>query len=66
MIDRIAVGIALTTEPEATRSLLHGFCHELAVATGLPVVAHGMWRYHHLVGHWLLCIFFCILNLRAY
>jgi phosphonate transport system substrate-binding protein len=50
MVDKIAVGIALTNEPEATRSLLHRFCHELAVATGLPVVAHGMWQYHHLVG----------------
>src|SRR5690606_26893224 len=45
----IAVGIALTTDPEETRRKLEGFCRELSAATRVPVVARGMWHYHHLL-----------------
>ena len=49
MADQLAVGIALTTDPDRSRELLDEFCHCLARATGMNVVAHGMWHYHHLL-----------------
>ncbi len=49
MADELAVGIALTTDPERSRELLDEFCRCLARATGVNVTAHGMWHYHHLL-----------------
>jgi len=49
MAGEIAVGIALTTDPEATRSKLERFCAALSDASGTKVTAHGMWHYHHLL-----------------
>jgi phosphonate transport system substrate-binding protein len=49
MRDGLAVGIALTTEPDRSRGLLEEFCRCLANATGVRVTAHGMWHYHHLL-----------------
>jgi len=49
MADELAVGIALTTDPDRSRELLDAFCHCLARATGMKVTAHGMWHYHHLL-----------------
>jgi phosphate/phosphite/phosphonate ABC transporter binding protein len=49
MADEIAVGIALTTDPEKTRGQLDAFCTALSKAVGMPVTAHGMWHYHHLL-----------------
>jgi phosphate/phosphite/phosphonate ABC transporter binding protein len=46
---RISVGIALATDPGATRNLLENFCQALAAATGLEVVGKGMWHYHRLL-----------------
>jgi len=44
----LAVGIALTTDPERARGKLARFCRGLAEASGLTVHAHGMFHYHHL------------------
>ncbi|MBW2454477.1 MAG: phosphate/phosphite/phosphonate ABC transporter substrate-binding protein [Deltaproteobacteria bacterium] len=49
MADEIAVGIALTTDPDRSRELLDEFCRCLAAVTGVKVTAHGMWHYHHLL-----------------
>ncbi|HZO12896.1 MAG TPA: PhnD/SsuA/transferrin family substrate-binding protein, partial [Polyangiaceae bacterium] len=49
MRDGLAVGIALTTDPDQSRGLLEEFCRCLAQATGVRVTAHGMWHYHHLL-----------------
>lgn len=49
MADHIAVGIALTTDPETTRGKLDRFCAALSAASGMTVTAHGMWHYHHLL-----------------
>ena len=49
MADPLAVGIALTTDPEKSRGMLEEFCRCLANATGVKVTAHGMWHYHHLL-----------------
>jgi phosphonate transport system substrate-binding protein len=49
MGDGLAVGIALTTDPERSRSLLEDFCRCLEQAAGVRVTAHGMWHYHHLL-----------------
>jgi len=49
MADSLAVGIALTTDPEKSRGKLEEFCRCLANATGVGVTAHGMWHYHHLL-----------------
>lgn len=49
MADQIAVGIALTTDPEKTRGKLERFCAALSEASGMTVTAHGMWHYHHLL-----------------
>jgi phosphonate transport system substrate-binding protein len=49
MAETIAVGIALTTDPDKTRGLLDQFCRSLASATGMQVTAHGLWHYHHLL-----------------
>ena len=49
MADSLAVGIALTTDPEKSRGKLEEFCRCLANATGVAVTAHGMWHYHHLL-----------------
>jgi phosphate/phosphite/phosphonate ABC transporter binding protein len=46
---RLAVGIALTTDPERARAQLDELCVHLGEAIGLPVTAHGMWHYHHLL-----------------
>jgi ABC-type phosphate/phosphonate transport system substrate-binding protein len=47
--ERISVGIALTTDPAFTRTLLEHLCLALADATGIEVVPHGVWHYRHLV-----------------
>jgi phosphonate transport system substrate-binding protein len=44
----LAVGIALTTDPERARDKFARFCACLERATGLAVRAHGMLHYHHL------------------
>ncbi len=49
MADQLAVGIALTTNPDRSRELLDEFCGALARVTGMNVTAHGMWHYHHLL-----------------
>jgi phosphonate transport system substrate-binding protein len=49
MADELAVGIALTTDPETTRDKLERFCASLSEASGMKVTAHGMWHYHHLL-----------------
>ena len=49
MADQLAVGIALTTNPETTRGKLDRFCAALSEASGMEVTAHGMWHYHHLL-----------------
>lgn len=49
MADQLAVGIALTTDPETTRGKLERFCNSLSEASGMKVTAHGMWHYHHLL-----------------
>jgi phosphonate transport system substrate-binding protein len=49
MADTLAVGIALTTDPDRSRGLLEEFCRCLSSASGLEVTAHGMWHYHHLL-----------------
>lgn len=45
----IAVGIALTTEPERSRVHLDDLCRCLTDNLGERVTAHGMWHYHHLL-----------------
>jgi phosphonate transport system substrate-binding protein len=45
----LAVGIALTTDPERSRAHLDDLCRCLGDAIGVPVTAHGMWHYHHLL-----------------
>lgn len=45
----IAVGIALTTDPERSRGQLDELCRCLSEALGEEVTAHGMWHYHHLL-----------------
>lgn len=47
--ETIAVGVALTTDPEATRGKLETFCSALSAATGRVVVPRGLWHYHHLL-----------------
>ena len=49
MTEKIAVGIALTTDPDKSRGLLDEFCRCLSDAAGIEVTAHGMWHYHHLL-----------------
>ena len=49
MADKLAVGIALTTDPERSRGLLEEFCRCLSEASGMEVTAHGLWHYHHLL-----------------
>ncbi len=48
-VEKLAVGIALTTDPERSRGQLDEFCRCLSDATGMQVTAHGMWHYHHLL-----------------
>ncbi len=45
----IAVGIALTTDPNMTRGLLEQFCLALADATGLEVIPRGVSSYRSLL-----------------
>ena len=45
----IAVGIALTTDPERSRGQLEELCRCMGQALGEDVTAHGMWHYHHLL-----------------
>lgn len=45
----IALGIALTTDPERSRGQLEELCRCLSDAVGETVTAHGMWHYHHLL-----------------
>jgi phosphonate transport system substrate-binding protein len=45
----IAVGIALTTDPERSRGKLEELCRCLSETLGEEVTAHGMWHYHHLL-----------------
>ena len=47
--DNIAMGIALTTDPERSRGQLAELCRALGEAIDVPVTAHGMWHYHHLL-----------------
>jgi phosphonate transport system substrate-binding protein len=49
MARELAVGIALSTDPERTRDKLARFCRGIAAASGLSVKAHGMFHYHHLI-----------------
>ena len=49
MAEELAVGIALTTDPERTRGKLVEFCRCLSEASGMKVTPHGMWHYHHLL-----------------
>ena len=45
----VAVGIALTTDPQMTRGLLEQFCLALADATGLQVIPSGVTSYRRLL-----------------
>ncbi len=45
----LAIGIALTTDPERSRGQLEELRRCLAKDLGEPVTAHGMWHYHHLL-----------------
>lgn len=45
----IALGIALTTDPERSRGQLEELCRCMSEAVGESVTAHGMWHYHHLL-----------------
>jgi len=45
----LTVGMAITTDPEATRGLLDQFCEALSDATGVPVKSRAVWHYHHLL-----------------
>jgi phosphonate transport system substrate-binding protein len=46
---QLGVGVALTTDPTTTRDLLDLFCFALGQATGLEIVAAGVWHYQHLM-----------------
>ncbi len=45
----ICFGIALTTEPAATRARLDELCAALSSVLGLHVVGRGLWHYHRLL-----------------
>ncbi len=49
MARELAVGIALTTDPERTRDRLGRFCRAIERAAGIGVKARGLFHYHHLV-----------------
>jgi len=46
---RLAVGIALATDPDESQDKLGRFCTSLGDALGLEVEARGVWHYHHLL-----------------
>jgi phosphonate transport system substrate-binding protein len=49
MMADLAVGIALTTDPERAKDKLARFCRAIEEASGLSVKAQGMYHYHHLM-----------------